>query len=180
MSSGGGGKGEEGGEKEKNEGLGFCLGRDRKEGTSGDKLAGPSPGPECEIYLGMSRSGTLGESIKMYCPLAGRYYFCFVRGESRRARLAVPYRGEGPAPPAPRTLAISRAGGPPPSPAERGGAGRERKGAGAGAGRERGGEGRERRGEEEGGGRGPGVPRFPKTPGSGSSSALPEAYGVTP
>ena len=55
MSPAGGGKGEERGEN---------LGRDRKEGTSGDKLAAPSPGPECEIYLGMSRSGTLGESMK--------------------------------------------------------------------------------------------------------------------
>ena len=36
------------------------------EGTSGDKLAAPSPGPECEIYLGMSRSGTLGESTKSF------------------------------------------------------------------------------------------------------------------
>ena len=27
----------------------------------GDKVAAPSPGPECEIYLEMSRSGTLGE-----------------------------------------------------------------------------------------------------------------------
>ena len=42
------------------------------EGPSGDELAAPSPGPEREIYLGMSYSGTLGESLKTWCPRAGR------------------------------------------------------------------------------------------------------------